>query len=81
MANNQRKQPPQPAPLAKVPVGGWKTKTAGVGMILSGAGSVVTSVSFDPLTINPEQFQAGVALMGTGLGIIGIGHKVEKALN
>lgn len=62
------------------PMSGWKTKTAGIGMILSGAGTVITAVSFDPFTIKPEEFQAGIALMGTGLGIIGIGHKVEKAL-
>lgn len=59
---------------------GWKTKTAGLGMILIGLGNIVTAVA--PVLgggeIDGVQLNAGLAMVGTGLGVIGIGHKIEK---
>lgn len=55
---------------------GWKTWAGGAGMILSGLAMVATAVSQGTL----DGIQEGVALIGAGLGTIGIGHKIEKAL-
>lgn len=62
---------------------GWKTKFAGLGMIFTGAGTVLTAIlpvfAGDLSGVNWDTVQGGIAMIGMGLGIIGIGHKIEKA--
>ena len=66
----------------KVKVGGWKTKTAAAASILTGMASVATGVvqaldgNFD---IAMATIKGGIATAAVGLGMLGIGHKVEKA--
>jgi sulfite exporter TauE/SafE len=55
---------------------GWKTWAAAIGMILGGLGQIVGEVSNDSWSF--ESVQAGYAMIMAGLGLIGIGHKVEK---
>lgn len=66
----------------KVKIGGWKTKSAAAGLILVGAGSVLQGAS----QMLDGDFEAGMAVVkggitsfGLGLGMLGIGHKIEKA--
>ena len=54
---------------------GWKTWAAGIGMILSGIAGLLVGFSGDG-EINLE---ANLALITGGLGLIGVGHKIDKA--
>lgn len=56
---------------------GWKTWAAGLGAVLGGAALVLKGVAGDSFDF--ESIKQGVAAIIAGLGIIGIGHKVEKA--
>ena len=56
---------------------GWKTKAGGIGLILSGAGSVIGGFVADPM--NGDMIIAGIGLIGAGFAALGIGHKIEKA--
>jgi hypothetical protein len=56
---------------------GWKTWAAGIGSIVSGVGMIIVAVSSDP--INGELITSGIALIIAGLGLLGIGHKIEKS--
>ena len=56
---------------------GWKTWVAGGISILSGLILIGKTLIGEP---GPEGgFVEGIALIVAGLGLIGIGHKVEKA--
>lgn len=59
---------------------GWKTWAAGIGTIIAGVGQCLTSINWENFSIG-EGFNQGVVTIGIGLGMIGIGHKVEKAGN
>ncbi len=60
-----------------VPMSGWKTKAGGIGMILTGAGSILTALSgADGFSF--DSIQGGIALITGGLAVLGIGHKIEK---
>ena len=59
---------------------GWKTKSSGLLLIVSGLGVCAGSISFDPFSLNGEQFVTGVGMISAGLGIMGIGHKIEKGI-
>jgi hypothetical protein len=68
--------------MEKINIGGWKTKTAAAGLILIGAGSVLQGAS----QMLDGDFEGGMAVakggvlsVSTGLGLLGIGHKIEKA--
>lgn len=58
-------------------MGGWKTWVAAIGLMLTGLGMIAAGVAADPL--NPDQIWEGILLILAGLGMIGIGHKIEKA--
>lgn len=57
---------------------GWKTWAAGIALILSGLGSILGSFDWDTFSFG-DGLNAGILMIGNGLGLIGIGHKVEKA--
>jgi len=61
-------------------MGGWKTKTAAIGTILMGVGTMLTEaitlISGDGGDI--DTVKAGFLMITTGLAMIGIGHKIEK---
>lgn len=59
---------------------GWKTWAGGIGLILTGAGTILTSFDFETMTFGPG-LNEGLALIGTGFAALGIGHKIEKAGN
>ena len=48
---------------------GWKTWLAGIGSILWGVIGIVTGT---------HDLEVGIGFITGGLGIIGIGHKLEK---
>jgi len=56
---------------------GWKTWASGIGTMLTGLGMIGTGLAADPMSF--EAIVAGLAMFWAGLGILGIGHKVEKA--
>ena len=58
---------------------GWKTWAGGGALILSGIATVIQGAISDPVDL--EKIKAGLMMIGSGLGIIGIGHKIEKASN
>ena len=73
-------------------INGWKTKGGGGVMILSGAGDFLQSVAvflkgllqITDLNTALQFFKnmpdiGGLVLIGSGMAIIGIGHKFEKA--
>ena len=54
---------------------GWKTWAGGAGLIFTGIGVILKGFSegtFDGMT-------EGIGLISSGLAVIGIGHKIEKA--
>lgn len=53
---------------------GWKTWVAGLGAIFSGLGIVIHCITSGDYS----KFNEGLMLIWTGLGMIGIGHKIEK---
>lgn len=61
---------------------GWKTLAAGLSSIATGLGLLINGAMgcFDPAVgCNGENLTEGITLISLGLGMIGIGHKVEKA--
>ncbi len=54
---------------------GWKTWAAGLSGILSGAAMIVMALTGE----GGGSVSEGIALIVAGLGILGIGHKIEKA--
>ncbi len=61
-----------------VPMSGWKTKAGGIGMILTGAGAILASVSGAD-GFSYESIQGGIGMITAGLAVLGIGHKIEKS--
>ena len=55
---------------------GWKTWAAGLGAMLGGAALVLKGVASDSLDF--QSIKEGVAAIIAGLGVIGIGHKIER---
>lgn len=60
----------------KVKIGGWKTKLAAAGAILSGLGVVIAGLTGEAVDV--DQIAAGAVTICGGLGVLGLGHKVEK---
>jgi len=56
---------------------GWKTWAAGIGTILTGLGAIGAAVAKDGLDFSA--IQAGALTVLAGLGVLGIGHKIEKS--
>lgn len=57
---------------------GWKTWAAGIGAILGGAALVLKGIAGDSLDF--ESIKQGVAAIIAGLGVLGVGHKVDRLL-
>ena len=57
-------------------MGGWKTWTGGIGMILSGGALIATALASDPVDF--VKVAEGIALISAGLAAIGVGFKIEK---
>lgn len=55
---------------------GWKTWAAALALILPGAGMILGGLAND---FDLAAIKEGAILIGGGLGMIGIGHKIEKA--
>ena len=55
---------------------GWKTWTAGLASVASGVAMILNSVVSDGFSF--DALKEGIGLIVAGLGVIGIGHKVEK---
>ena len=55
---------------------GWKTWAAGIGMILGGAALIVKQIADG--TFSFASMGEGFTMIMGGLGLLGIGHKVEK---
>ena len=61
-------------------MGGWKTKTAAVGTILMGVGTVLTEgiKMIQGEGGDMDTIKGGFLMVTAGLGMLGIGHKIEK---
>lgn len=60
---------------------GWKTKLAAAGPMFLGLGMIITG-GIEFFDGNPEgtvKVKEGIASFSFGLGLLGIGHKVEKS--
>lgn len=55
---------------------GWKTKAAGIGAILGGAALAISGLVGDKFDF--ESIKQGVAGIVAGLGMLGLGHKLDK---
>jgi hypothetical protein len=55
---------------------GWKTNASGYALIMTGMGQILNGLAHD---LDWNMVIAGFTNAGTGLGVLGIGHKVEKA--
>lgn len=55
---------------------GWKTWLAALGMFATGVGLAVSAILSDP--IDGQKLTEGITLMAGALGLVGIGHKIEK---
>lgn len=56
---------------------GWKTWAGGLALIASGVGTIAQVIANGEFSF--EKIQAGLALIGAGLAVWGIGHKIDKA--
>ena len=56
---------------------GWKTWAAAIGTILTGLGMIAGGLSKEG-GLSFENVQAGILTVTGGLGLIGIGHKLDK---
>lgn len=59
-------------------MGGWKTWVAAIGTILTGLGMIATALTKEG-GLSFENIQAGILTVTGGLGMIGLGHKLDKA--
>lgn len=59
-------------------ISGWKTKYGAIGLILTGVATCVSAVTFEPFSVDGEQFTAGVTMIAGAITALGIGHKIEK---
>ena len=55
---------------------GWKTWASGIVTFCTGVVMIGNGLLSDP--VDPNQIYAGLLTCGGALGIIGIGHKIEK---
>lgn len=59
---------------------GWKTKTAAIGTILMGLGTMLVEgiALIQGEGGDTDAVKAGFLMVTAGLGMFGIGHKIEK---
>ncbi len=57
-------------------MGGWKTWTGALGLIFTGLGLIFTDIS----NASTDHLAAGLLSIFGGLGMIGLGHKIEKLM-
>jgi len=55
---------------------GWKTWLGVIGGIGTGVGVIVGGLLSDP--IDPDKIWAGLLMISGALGLVGVGHKIEK---
>lgn len=60
-------------------MGGYKTICAGVGGILAGLAVIVKAIAADAISFN--EIGEGVLIVVGGLGILGIGGKIQKLID
>ena len=58
---------------------GIKTWIAGIGGIAAGVALILNGIAADGFSF--DALKEGIGLIVGGLGLIGLGHKVEKAAN
>lgn len=60
---------------------GWKTKLSAAGPMFLGLSLIITGALefFDGNPDGTEKIEKGIASFSFGLGLIGIGHKIEKS--
>lgn len=63
----------------EIEMNGWKTKTAGVGAVLAGAGLVIAGLVGEQF--NFDLIKQGVGSIIGGLGALGLGHKLDKLIS
>jgi len=56
---------------------GIKTWAAGVTLIFGGLAQIASVIASGEFSFG--EIQSGITMVGGGLGMIGIGHKIEKA--
>ena len=57
-------------------MGGWKTWAAGGASILTGVAMIAKDLAEG--TLSMDHIQSAIAFISGGLGLIGIGHKIER---
>lgn len=60
-------------------MGGTKTWIAAIGSIASGVALILNGIAADGFSF--EALKEGIGLIVAGFGLIGLGHKIEKAGN
>lgn len=60
---------------------GYKTWTAGAALMLPGLAQIGLALlaAKDGSGLDINAMQSGITMFGAGLGVVGIGHKIEKA--
>ena len=58
---------------------GWKTWAGGLSLIGAGIATIFATVSSGEF--NMDEIAKGLGMLGAGLSAIGLGHKIEKAVN
>ena len=59
---------------------GWKTWSAAIASIASGVAMLASCLASDVPLAQNEHLVDGIGLVVAGLGMIGIGHKIEKSM-
>lgn len=57
-------------------MGGWKVWAAALGLAATGLGMVISGLLAE--VIDAEKIKEGVLMIIAAVGMIGIGHKIEK---
>lgn len=58
-------------------MGGWKTWIAAIGMFCGGIALMVEGFMAEPR--DPNKIWEGLMVCSAALGMVGIGHKIEKS--
>lgn len=55
---------------------GWKTRIGGIGVLAAGIASIASTIASGEFSLHA--IQEALTLVGAGLGVLGIGRKMEK---